>query len=379
MTALAAGFLFGSNGPVLPDFSNAGRWALVPLLLAGALLAGRLLSWLTTRALRRLTVRTATTWDDVIVDRMSGPLTAGWAVAATFVATPHVGIPPVAADILNRGLKIVFVAAVFWAVFRLVNVAGDLMRTSGWFAQRLASRALVALGERTLKIAIAVVAGVTLLAQLGYPVASLIAGLGIGGLALALAAQKTVENLFGAFSIAIDEPFHHGDFVRIEDVMGTIEVMGLRSTRVRTADRTLVAIPNGKLAELRIENFAVRDRLRLACTVSLVYQTTAEQMRRVLTGLDGVLRAQPKLWPDNVIVKFKELAQSSLDIEVIAWFQTRDWAEFQMIRQDVLLGFMGVVESVGTAFAYPTRTLRVVPPPGGAPPPTKIGPSGAAH
>jgi MscS family membrane protein len=148
---------------------------------------------------------------------------------------------------------------------------------------------------------------------------------------------------------------------------------------VRTADRTLVAIPNGKLAELRIENFAVRDRLRLACTVSLVYQTTAEQMRRVLSALEGVLRAQPKLWPDNVVVRFKELAQSSLDIEVMAWFQTRDWAEFQVIRQDVLLGFMGVVESVGTAFAYPTRTLRVVPPPGGAPAPTKIGPSGASH
>ena len=343
--------------------SDAGRWALVPLLLVAALVCGRLLSWLTVRALHRITSRTSNSWDDAIVDRMSGPLTLGWAVAGAFLAAPHVAVPAVAVDGLNRGLKIAFVAALFWALLRLVNVAGELLRRSSFFAERLASRALVALGERTLKIAVAVIAAVTLLAQLGYPVASLIAGLGIGGLALALAAQKTVENLFGAFSLAVDEPFRQGDFVKIDETMGNIEVMGLRSTRVRTGDRTLVSIPNGKLAELRIENFAARDRLRLACTLSLVYQTTEQQMRQVLIGLESVLRAQAKLWPDVVVVKFKELAASSLDIEVTCWFTTTDWGQFQAIRQDVLLGFMSVVESAGTAFAHPTRTVRLQQPP----------------
>jgi len=147
---------------------------------------------------------------------------------------------------------------------------------------------------------------VAVLSELGYPVASLIAGLGIGGLALALAlaAQKTVENLFGAFSIGVDQPFQEGDFVRIEDFVGTVESVGLRSTRIRTLDRTLIIMPNGKLADMRIETFSVRDRMRLSCVIGLVYSTTETQMRQVLTGLEARLRAHPKIWAETVVVRF---------------------------------------------------------------------------
>jgi MscS family membrane protein len=186
-----------------------------------------------------------------------------------------------------------------------------------------------------------------------------VAGLGLGGLALALAAQKTVENLFGAFSIGVDQPFREGDFVKVEDFVGTVEAIGLRSTRFRTLDRTIVTLPNGKVADMRLESFAVRDRLRLASVIGLVYETTVAQMREVLSGFEQVLRAHPKIWPDNVVVRFREFAGSSLDIEVMAWFQTSDWREFQLIRQDVLLQFMEVVERVGTSFAFPTQTIHL--------------------
>ena len=197
------------------------------------------------------------------------------------------------------------------------------------------------------------------LSQFGYPVASLVAGLGIGGLAFALAAQKTVENLFGAFSLGVDQPFREGDFVKIEDFVGTVEAIGLRSTRVRTLDRTLISIPNGKLAELRIESYTARDRLRLACALRLVLGTTSEQMRTILVGLEGVLRAHAKIWPDAVVVRFTGFGDSSLTVEVMAWFLTQDWNEFQTIRQDVLLEFMRVVEEAGTRLAVPTRTVHV--------------------
>lgn len=215
------------------------------------------------------------------------------------------------------------------------------------------------LGSRVLKVAIVAIAIVGTLAQFGYPVASLVAGLGIGGLAFALAAQKTVENLFGAFSLGVDQPFREGDFVKIEDFVGTVEAIGLRSTRVRTLDRTLISIPNGKLAELRIESYTARDRLRLACALRLVLETTSEQMRTVLAGLEGVLRAQPKIWPDAVVVRFTGFGDSSLTVEVMAWFLTQDWNEFQTIRQDVLLEFMRVVEAAGTRLAVPTHTVHV--------------------
>jgi MscS family membrane protein len=199
-----------------------------------------------------------------------------------------------------------------------------------------------------------------LLNDIGYPVASLLAGLGIGGLALAFAAQKTLENLFGSVSISIDRPFQVGDFVRVEGgLLGNVEHLGLRSTRIRTLDRTIVTIPNGKLADQRIETFAPRDRCRLSFTLGLVYATTAAQMRAVLAGVETLLRAHPRVWPEGISVRFVGLSPSTLDVEVVAWFATADWNEFQAIRQDVLLAVMDVVERAGTAFAFPTQTVQL--------------------
>jgi MscS family membrane protein len=158
----------------------------------------------------------------------------------------------------------------------------------------------------------------------------------------------------------VDQPIRVGDFVKVDDFVGTVEEIGLRSTRFRTLDRTLVSIPNGRVADMKLESFAARDRLRLACIVGLVYGTTAAQMRAVLSGLEAALRAHPKIWPDAMVVRLKELGAYSLDIEVMAWFRTADWAEFQLIRQEVLLQFMEVVEGAGTAFAFPTRTVHLV-------------------
>src|SRR5262249_20346898 len=110
----------------------------------------------------------------------------------------------------------------------------------------------------------------------------------------------------------------------------------------------------------RTETYAARDRLRLACTLTLVYGTTAEQMRAVLAGVERVLRNQPKLYPEGLTVYLKELGDSSLNVDVMAWFSTQDWNEFQAIRQEVLLSFMDVVESAGTTFAFPTRTVHLV-------------------
>jgi MscS family membrane protein len=152
-----------------------------------------------------------------------------------------------------------------------------------------------------------------------------------------------------------------GDFVKLYDFVGTVEQIGLRSTRIRTLDRTVVTIPNGELANQRIESFTVRDRLRLATTIGLVYSTTSAQMRAILGELEAILRRHPKIWPDMVVVRFKELAASSLDIEIMAWFQTADWGEFQGFRQDVLLEFMAAIERHGSSIAFPTRTVHVAP------------------
>ena len=199
--------------------------------------------------------------------------------------------------------------------------------------------------------------------------ASLLAGLGIGGLALAFGAQKTIENLFGSISLAADQPFRVGDFVKVEDFTGNVERIGMRSTQIRTLDRTLISLPNGKLADMRIEDFASRDRIRFAATVGLVCGTSAEQVRRVVEGIEATLRANPKVWPDVVVARLAAFAASSLDVEVLCWVQTSDFAEFRDFRQEALLGIMRVVREAGTSLAFPTQTAHVAAPPDASPAP----------
>jgi MscS family membrane protein len=198
---------------------------------------------------------------------------------------------------------------------------------------------------------------IAMLAQFDYPVGTLLAGLGIGGIAVALAAQKTLENLIGSVAIGIDKPFRVGDAVKIDDLEGTIEEVGLRSTRIRTSERSLVSIPNGQLADMRTESFASRDRFRLSATVGLVYGTTAAQLEAIVAAIEGWFLAQPKIWQDTVYARFVGLGESALNIEIMAWFVTTDAAEYRDLRQAALLAVMRIVEENGSSFAFPTRTV----------------------
>ena len=338
------------------------QWLAMPFLLLFALAIGYVANRLSRRILARIVMRTATRWDDEVLERIGGPLTFAWALAATYALLPWLGLYEPAEEFVYRWLRGGFFLVFFWTLARSIDITRQIIAESPWAVEHPASRSLLPLGARVAKVLILAIAIVALLSELGYSIASLIAGFGIGGLAVALAAQKTVENLFGAFSISADQPFREGDFVRIEDFVGTVEAIGLRSTRVRTLDRTVISIPNGKLAEMRLESYAARDRIRLACTIGVVYGTTAVQMREVLAEFERVLREHPKIWPEpaDIVVRFKEFGASSLDIEVMAWFQTQDFNEFRAIRQDVLLQFMDVVEKAGSSFAFPTRTVHLV-------------------
>lgn len=342
-----------------PGPLELGWWqwlALLPMA-AAAWGLGLLLGRLSRAAIARLARRTRASWDDAMAARLGGPMALAWSLAGAHVMLAWLGLAQPAQALADRLLRAGLLVALFWSMLRAVDVALAALSQAPWAGARQGSRSLLALTGRIGKVAVAALAAVAGLSELGYPVASLLAGLGLGGLAFALAAQKTVENLFGALSIGLDQPFREGDFVRIEELVGTVETIGLRATRIRTLDRTLVSIPNGRLADMRLESFSARDRIRLACDLGLVYDTTGDQLRTVLAGLEAVLRAHPKIWPDAVVVRFKQFGASSLDIEVMAWFQTFDWGEFQAIRQDVLLRFMDVVQEAGTAMAFPTRTV----------------------
>ncbi len=336
------------------------QWLAIPVLLVLAVALGTALGWATRRVLGHLAARTQTRWDDLLLERVARPLTALWAIAVFAAGHAWLGLGEDESAVVHHLLRAATYLTLFWAGFRVVDVAFAAASTGPWTRASPGVVGILPLGRKVGKIVLLALGLVAVLNELGFQVASLLAGLGIGGIALALAAQKTVENLFGSVAIGVDQPFRVGDFVKVEDVVGTIETIGMRSTRIRTLDRTLVTFPNGKLADMRAETFAVRDRIRLYANLGLAYGTTAEQLRAVLAGLEAALRRQPKLWPESLSIRFTEFRESTLNVEVMAWFATSSWDEFTALRQEAFLDFMAVVERAGTSFAFPTRTVHVV-------------------
>jgi MscS family membrane protein len=332
------------------------QWIALPLL---ALAAG-LLGWLVARVGHLVTAQMLSRFDRGLLAQLTWPFAVVWALGIVYVALPLLGLHSGVEGFVYTTLRTSFLVVVFWVLTRLIDLTSSLIMRSSWALAHASAASLVPLGKRIVKVALVAIVVVAVLADLGYPVASMIAGLGIGGLVVALAAQKTVENLFGAFALGTDQPFHQGDYVRIEGTEGTVEAIGLRSTRIRTLDRTLVTVPNGKVADMRIESFAARDRMRLHLMVGLVYETTTAQLRAVAQGFEDVLRAHPKLWTDVVIVRLTAFGPSSLDVEVMAWFLTTDAFEMGLIKHDILIGFLEAVEAAGTAIAYPTQTVHLV-------------------
>jgi MscS family membrane protein len=338
------------------------QWLGLPALGALAFLVSVAMGRLTTAVLRRLAKRTATQTDDAIIERLGGPVRLGWFGLLGEVGLYALALPDGAHGALTRLFRVLLSLGVFWGVSRAITTWSTRYLASERAATHPGSRALVNLFGRVGQFAVVGFALLATLAELGFSVTSVLAGLGIGGIALALGAQKTLENVFGAFAIAVDQPFREGDFVKVEDVLGTVETIGLRSTRIRTMDRTIVSVPNGKLADMRVETFAPRDRFRLHTTLSLTYGTTATQLKAVRDGVEKILRAHPKLWPDSVVVRFGQFADWSLNVDVMCWFLVKDFDEFRAVREEVLLGFLGVVEQAGSSFAFPTSTVHVVKP-----------------
>lgn len=345
------------------------QWLALPMLLGLGWAVGMALSLLTTKILAKVASHTTTTWDDLMVERLKRPLTLWWALGVTYSFLPSLALYKPAEEFVLRAMQAVFLVGFFWGLSRIIDIGAQAVFRAPWASGREASHSLISLGARVAKVAVLAIGVVALLSQLGYPVASILAGLGVGGLAVALAAQKTLENLFGAFSIGADQPFREGDFVRVNDFVGTVELIGLRSTKFRTLERTLISIPNGKLADMKLETFAARDRMRLMTNIGLVYTTTSAQLRTILTSIEQLLKNHPKYFPDSASVRFIGFADSSLTLEVVAMIATRDWNEFTLIRQDLYLECIRIIEQAGSAIAFPTRTVQLLPRDASAPRP----------
>lgn len=336
------------------------QWIALTLLLVLAWPLGSLFARATRFVLKRLLQRSSATGGDAWAGTLGEPLTLAWSLAVVYAGSTHLLLLAPAYRLIHGLTTAGIVLAAFWALWRGAAVGARQLVEHPWARDNASARTLISVGGNFARGAILFAGVLAILSALGFPIGTLLAGLGIGGLALAFGAQKTLENLFGSIAIAVDQPFRVGDAVSVDGVVGVVENIGLRSTWLRTADRTMVSIPNGKLADQRAESFATRDRFRLTATIGLTYGTTREQVVQVIDGAQRVLSEHPHAAPDAVDVRFVALGASSLDIEVVAWFAVPTPAEFARCRQEALLAIMKVVEDAGAEFAFPTQTVHLV-------------------
>lgn len=219
---------------------------------------------------------------------------------------------------------------------------------------------LAPLISKTAKVLVVILGTLLILQNVGVNVVSILAGLGLGGLALALAAQDTAANLFGSITILFDRPFQIGDLIRVGDSEGTVEEIGLRSTRLRTAPRTVITVPNSIMAKEKIENLGVRPSRRIRHLIGVTYDTPAAKLSGFMDHIRYVILQHPLTLKEDVSVYFNSYGDSSLNILVNFYVGTKDWAEEQRVQQEILFQIMQIAEHNNVAFAFPTRTLHVV-------------------
>jgi MscS family membrane protein len=253
-----------------------------------------------------------------------------------------------------RFLAALLVGCFAWLVSRMTDRGFDhaVIRTR---TQRAGGESILIVLQRLTRVLLMLIGFVGALAVLGLNVRTTLAGLGIGGLALALGAQKSLENLLGGVSLLMDKALQVGNFCKIGNQVGAVEDMGLRSIKLRTLDQSLLVVPNGSLAQMQFENFGPRRKCLLNQHFSLRIETQVEQLRFVLDRVQSMLDQHPAIEAGTSRIRVADFAGAAFELELWAFVKTADWGAFTVVRQDVILKIAEIVEAAGTRFAAPTQ------------------------
>ncbi|MFI5337147.1 MAG: mechanosensitive ion channel family protein [Opitutales bacterium] len=340
------------------------HWIACVLIILLAVLLRHVITDIIFHYLKKLAARTESTLHHKLLPALEPPAAALIMVLGIFGALTALQSSAKSDRLITGGATIAILGVLLWGVIRAGGAILDHLEEVAR-ARQMTVASFMPLIKKTLLV-FALIIGVLLIADsLGAKIGVFLTSLGIGGLAFALAAQDTIANLFGSFVVVIDQPFRVGDYVKIGTAEGNVEDIGLRSTKIRTAARTLIVIPNKAVASEAITNFTRMPQRRVDQVLGLSYDTTPEQMEGVLADLRKILREQPGVQPESVQVNFANYGESSLDIQIVYFSADPDWARHMDLREQLNLKFMRAVDARGASFAFPTQTVHVATLPGG--------------
>lgn len=262
--------------------------------------------------------------------------------------------------VLYRTFEIGIIVTLTWIVLRVVDFFGLILLYRASLTETKSDDQLVPFIKESLKVIVMILSFFFILgAVFKLNIASLIAGLGIGGLAIALAAKESLENLLGSFTIFLDKPFLIGDQVKVGNVEGHVEKIGFRSTRIRTLEKTFVTVPNKKLVDSELDNLSLRTHRRAKFNVSLTYETTPQQFKKIVHEIQLFIENHPHTLKGETRVRVYDFEPSAVNIMVFYFVDTMDYDVYLDVRQEINFRIMDIVESNGSSFAYPTRTVHM--------------------
>jgi MscS family membrane protein len=321
-----------------------------------AFYVSKVLDYLIQVQLRKWAARTKTRFDDLMLDLLHGPVKI-----VSFVILLHIGLrvfawPVWAANFISSGLKLIVAGSLTYVAIKFVDLVMGLWRQRVEATQEaMLDMHLFPIISKTLKIFVVVVSVLVTSQNLGMNVTGLLASLSIGGLAVGLAAQDTLSNLFGAIAIFADKPFRVGDRIQLDTIDGTVEVIGLRSTRVRNLDGFLVTIPNKNMASANIINVSKRPNIKTVMNIGVTYDTPSAQIERAMQMINEVYRPHPKT--ADLLVSFNKFESSSLNILVVHWWNSTDYADYLAGFQKLNLELKRRFDAEGINFAFPSQTV----------------------
>ena len=334
-----------------------GQWFIIIVLVAGAYF----LSWgiiaLLTFIISKLWKKARTEPTEGFLVALSLPIQLYIALWFFIDFSQRVGISIIIRQRFSYLTVTVGIVAFLMLLWRITDFIGEFSKNRMTVKGRVSTISAILFLRRTFKVAIFIFGGIAILGAIGIDVTAGLAALGIGGIALALGAQKTVENFVGSVTLIIDQPIRVGDYCRINDIKGNVEQIGMRSTKVRTGERTVVTIPNGLLSATNIENYAFRDRFFFNPVLDLRCETTPDQIRFLLVEIRSILYSHPMVGNDDARVRFIGFGASSLRLEINAYILVSTLDTALEIKEDLYLRIMDLVSESGTGFAFPSQTL----------------------
>ena len=267
-------------------------------------------------------------------------------------------------NVVDQATTLIAAVGTLMVAYRAIDIVMDVLARRASETESKLDDSLVPLFRTSVRLFVTFVGILFVLQNLDINVSSLIAGLGLGGLAIALAAQDTVRNLLGGVTIFADKPFEVGDWVVVDGVEGTVEAVGFRSTRVRTFYNSLISVPNGNLMDSGIDNMGKRRWRRYKTTLGVAYHTKPDQLQAFVEGIRAIIQANPGMRQDYYIVEFHGFGPTSLDILVYCFIDAEDWNQELRTRHVLNLDIMRLAESLQVEFAFPTQTLHIARMPG---------------